>query len=346
MNKKSVVVLLITTILHFLVDLICASKIINELVLNYSDNLILIYLIYNGIAFVGQIPFGFLMDKIDFKNKERIFIIISAVFIFIGGLAHNFIISCVFLGVANCIYHISGAKICGRIDSNKSINLGIFVSSGAFGLSIGTYLVVDKLIRLLIIFLFIVISFILYFIKEELNEKLDITINKTNLNFKLILLILFIILAVFIRSFLGKIMYFNFETKTIMLVSFGFFSFVGKAIGGLFRDKFGSLIVILISMSILIFSLLIGKNSYILFCLSIILVNISMPITLFELNRINKKFDGLNFGLLAATLFLGVSIGEAYLYNNISYIIIVIISCIISIISIYFVVRVNNDGIN
>lgn len=343
MNKNNVLVIIITTFLHLLVDLLCASKIINELVLNYSDNLILIYLIYNGIAFAGQIPFGLIMDKINFKNKERLFIIISSLLLLFGVLFNNVILSCICLGVANCIYHISGAKICSNITTEKSKYLGIFVSSGAFGLSLGTNIPMNLIIRLIIVLVYIIFSITLLFIKE-IEEDVVIVPKKFKLNFKLLFLIVLVIVAVFIRSFLGKIMYSTFDKSLLILLSFGFFATLGKAIGGFLRDKFGSLIIIIISMSLLILCLIFGKNIYILFSLGIILVNISMPITLYELNRINNGYDCLNFGLLAATLFLGVSIGEMYLYNNISYILIVIISCIISIISILLVVRYKENG--
>ena len=56
-----------------------------------------------------------------------------------------------------------------------------------------------------------------------------------------------------------------------------------------------------------------------------ICINISMPITLFELNKINPNHEGLNFGLLAAVLFPGVALGIIYPYETISYIVLIIL---------------------
>ena len=75
-----------------------------------------------------------------------------------------------------------------------------------------------------------------------------------------------------------------------------------------------------------------------------ILINISMPITLFELNKINPNHEGLNFGLLAASLFPGVAIGLIYQYEVISYTILVILSVVLSIYGIYYTTRLEKCG--
>ena len=66
-----------------------------------------------------------------------------------------------------------------------------------------------------------------------------------------------------------------------------------------------------------------------------VLINISMPITLYEINRINKNYEGFNFGLLACVLFPGVCLGLVYQYNFYSYLFLIVICMILSIYGIY-----------
>jgi hypothetical protein len=65
---------------------------------------------------------------------------------------------------------------------------------------------------------------------------------------------------------------------------------------------------------------------------------------LFELNKTNPGHEGLNFGLLAAALFPGVALGIIYKYDAISYIVLVIISMLLSIYGIYYVKRLEQCG--
>ena len=67
-------------------------------------------------------------------------------------------------------------------------------------------------------------------------------------------------------------------------------------------------------------------------------------LTKFELNKINPNHEGLNFGLLAASLFPGVAIGLIYQYEVISYTILVILSVVLSIYGIYYTTRLEKCG--
>ena len=119
----------------------------------------------------------------------------------------------------------------------------------------------------------------------------------------------------------------------------------GKFIGGVLKDIFGSFKVILVSLTLCGIILLLFDNIIILMIIGTILINISMPITLFELNKLNPNHEGLNFGLLAAVLFPGVALGLIYPYEIISYTILVIISMILSIYGIYYVIRLEKKNV-
>ena len=156
-------------------------------------------------------------------------------------------------------------------------------------------------------------------------------------------LIIFLVIVVLIRSFVGKIIHYDFEINKIYIVLFGIASAFGKFIGGVLKDLFGSFKVIFVSLVLCGIILILFDDVVLLMILATILINISMPITLFELNRLNPNHEGLNFGLLAAVLFPGVALGLVYPYEVISYIILVVVSMVLSIYGIYYVIRLEKN---
>ena len=92
-------------------------------------------------------------------------------------------------------------------------------------------------------------------------------------------------------------------------------------------------------MTLATFLLLFFAKSKPLMMLGLVMINISMPITLFELNRLLPGKEGFNFGLLAGILFPGVVIGILYQLNVVSYVIVVLISSLLAILSMYYIKR-------
>ena len=160
---------------------------------------------------------------------------------------------------------------------------------------------------------------------------------------KKVFAVIFLVLVVFIRSFVGKIIYYDFDITLTLIVILAIASAFGKFIGGVLKDLFGSFKVIFVSLALCGIILILSDNVVLLMILATILINISMPITLFELNKLNPNHEGLNFGLLAAVLFPGVALGLIYPYEIISYIILVVVSMVLSIYGIYYVIRLEKN---
>jgi predicted MFS family arabinose efflux permease len=148
-----------------------------------------------------------------------------------------------------------------------------------------------------------------------------------------------LLIAVFIRSFLGKIIHYDFAMNLPLLLLLPASAAMGKFIGGFIRDKWGSFYTVLCSMTLATFLLLFFAKSKPLMMLGLVMINISMPITLFELNRLLPGKEGFNFGLLAGILFPGVVIGILYQFNVVSYVIVVLISSLLAILSMYYIKR-------
>lgn len=338
---KNQIIIYILSILHLLCDLVCVFKVMQVLSNIYILDHTLIFILYNGVAFLLQPLAGIVIDKF---HKEKLILLISVIFIILGATFNNLIISCVFLGLANQLFHVAGGKICTNFSTNKAWHLGLFVSLGAIGLMLGSNFSNSTILFIIPIILYtilIVVVCLLY--KENLNKEIKPIINEIKIS-KKIFAIIFLIVVVFIRSFVGKIIHYDFEMNITFIVLLGIASAFGKFIGGILKDIFGSLKVIFVSLVLCGIILLFLDNIFILILIGTILINISMPITLFELNKINPKHEGLNFGLLAAALFPGVAIGLIYQYDVITYTILVILSVVLSIYGIYYITRLEKCG--
>lgn len=337
-NSQNQIVVIILSLMHLLCDFICAFKVVGILGNEFIEYSLIIFILYNTLAFCFQPIVGLIIDKIHY---EKVNLLLTTIFLTLGVVFKNYILSCICLGIANSIFHVAGGKICTNISTDKSIHLGLFVSLGAIGLMIGSnfynnyYLLIISLVTYI---LFTIIVWLIYQqeTKEEIT-KINITTSKK------IFAVIFLVLIVFIRSFVGKIIHYDFNITINLVVILAVASAFGKFIGGVLKDLFGSIKVIFVTLSLCGIILIFFDNIIILMILATIFINISMPITLFELNKLNPNHEGLNFGLLAAVLFPGVALGLVYPYEIISYIILVIVCMILSIFGIYYVKRIGNN---
>lgn len=340
-SRKNRGIIYILSILHLLCDLVCVFKVMQVLSNMYILDHTLIFILYNGVAFLMQPFAGIVIDKF---HREKLMLLVSILFIILGASLNNLILSCVFLGLANQLFHVAGGKICTNFSTNKACHLGLFVSLGAIGLMLGSNFSNNTFLFIIPIILYsVLIILVCLLYKEENIIEVESVVDRIKAS-KKIFAVIFLVIVVFIRSFVGKIIHYDFEMNITFIVLLGISSAFGKFIGGILKDLFGSLKVIFVSLILCGLILLFLDNIFVLMFIGTVLINISMPITLYELNRINPNHEGLNFGLLAAALFPGVAIGLVYQYEVISYTIFVAVSMILSIYGIYYVKRVNKCG--
>lgn len=334
------------TILHFCVDGICAYTLFSLLLIQLKDEQykFMLLMIYNCIAFLTQPFFGLLIDIKD--NKERYFLIVSVALIFLG-IAFNFvsILSVILLGLGNSIFHISGGKYVISKTKNNIIDLGIFVSSGALGLSLGcNYNSLYLKYSLLII---IALVTFLIFMSKESKEILENPKDKTcefNLE-KTFILLMLVCIVVLLRSFVGRLSNVTFAKTSLILVLFGLSSMLGKLCGGIIGKYLGINKTILISLSISILLLILGNSNLYAYLFGLFFFNMSMPLTLFLANKIIDK-QGFSFGLLAAFLIPGYLLGMVEV-NDIVNKLLIGLACVASIIiTIYTNNIVNKNDIS
>lgn len=304
MNKKIVG---LYSAIHFIVDLSCAVLVTNLITqkMGQNANLFIAILIYNFFAFAMQLPIGIIADKV---NRNAICSAIGCILVAIAFGFTNFgIISCVIAGIGNAMFHIGGGIDVLNISDKKATLSGIFVSTGAMGIFLGSKSASIGFNKFYIVILLLLMSALLLFwlykqIKNEVKNK-EVIIPKLNTN--AIISIICLIITVCIRSYVGLILAFEWKVN-LLLALFSILAVVlGKMLGGIIGDKIGFKNISIISLTISAICFIFAFNNPILGILAMLFFNMTMPITLTALSNMLDNNKGMAFGLLTFALFIG-----------------------------------------
>ena len=331
--------LLLLSLMHFATDGLCAYLIISKL---YPENpalAVTVFLGYNTLAFVTQSPVGILIDK---YNKPKLMLSISVASLLLGYLFGNVcLLSVLFLGMGNSLFHVAGGKYVTDKSGNDISALGIFVSTGAIGLVLGQrYFSAFPLPY--VFFGIILICIALMLISEDPDTKKYFEEYKGDINLTKIAL-LATVSVVFIRSFVGKVVTFSFESTEYIFLIIAVATALGKAMGGISSKLFGINATTAVSMSIAAVCLSLGTSNPYTFVLGVFAFNFSMPITLYYANILLKGKEGFAFGTLAAFLAPGYFFALYFTYSPIMRVCTAIL-CLTSILVIYMISRRMNNA--
>ena len=133
----------IGTVLHFLVDGLCLCCIYLLTAPFELNNLLWLFITYNILAFLTQPLTGWLADRIRQKHWMLLFsvaflslaVLLTPFFVTSGGKIALFVVA-MLLGIGNSLFHVWGGKQVVMKVGNDIRCLGVFVSTGVFGLSV------------------------------------------------------------------------------------------------------------------------------------------------------------------------------------------------------------------
>ena len=127
------------TLGHFCIDLACLYFYFANFPQSGIITIISSTLLYNFLAFALQAPIGYYFDKLPAKHNTSIgilFVICGYAF----GFFHRSVAGIILCGLGNAFYHVGGSIGIACTNKKGLINTGIFVSAGALGVSLGTWL--------------------------------------------------------------------------------------------------------------------------------------------------------------------------------------------------------------
>ena len=326
----------ILTLGHFCVDLACLYFYFSNFPQSGTVTIISSALLYNFLAFALQAPIGYFFDKFPAKRSTVLgfLLIIGGYFL---GMWHFRSAGLIFCGLGNAFYHVGGSIGIARTDKKGLRDSGIFVSSGALGVSLGTYLAnrghgLSESFFVTATPVILLLLIILLLLQQTVSDQVKVNPSKlpSKTNAALLLLSLF---AVFIRSFGG--LFFPTAYKNLFVIpdnitftvfatatASGIVAFLGKFPGGFLSIAstrilhkllpeahidlrsgnylFGTVTLIL-SAILLTFA---GHIPFLCF-LGILCFHAAMPVTLYELYCILPDRPGFAMGLSTVALFLG-----------------------------------------
>ena len=305
MNKK---IVSIYSIIHFIVDLACAilvTNLVTQKLGSGTNNLFIAILIYNFFAFAMQLPIGIIADKI---NKNAICSAIGCLFVAISFAFSNFgIIACLIAGIGNAMFHVGGGIDVLNISDKKATLSGIFVSTGAMGIFLGSKSASIGFNQFYIVIITLILSAaLLFWLYNSIKDKVknvEMTIPK--INGTELIAITCLTITVCIRSYVGLILSFEWKSNLILAILSIIAVVFGKMLGGIIGDKIGFKKISIISLIISAICFLFAFNNPTLGIIAILFFNMTMPITLTALSNILNNNKGLAFGLLTFALFIG-----------------------------------------
>lgn len=321
---------LLLSLLHFLVDGMCACGLMLISYRIISD--IVAYgmiVLYDLLAFGTQPLTGSWADKIGACPrvlKMAMVLLIGGAFVCSISTSQTILIAvtaAILLGMGNSLFHVYGGKYVAVVSHNDIRVLGVFVSTGAVGLAIGLGFSSLMLLSALL-FVFLVLSSLhLYIVFRQSKTQLEPSLNNVNSEQKFLqdlssLSILFLsclMLVVAGRAFIGEnvqALRLNISSMnaSLMMVVVSIIVMVGKVAGGFLSKWYGVRNVFYVSMllSSAVFLICPWHNVFVL--LSLFLVNLSMPCTLYLATKAVPGREGLAFGLLAIALLPGFLVGN------------------------------------
>ena len=277
--------------------------------------LIRYFVAYNALAFLTQPLTGMMADRI----RQRHWLLLASVILLILATLISSVVwsvcSSVFLlmtisvllGLGNSLFHVWGGKETAVNTGNDIRALGVFVSTGAFGLAVGTMLVSWALLYCMLIGISIVVLLYLRIDVKTLHTEADADMAGAKEYSKLLAwgIVILVMLIVAARSYIGQSFSAG-QTKTaLMVIVFGAVTMLGKMAGGWIVKWMGMTTAIILMLAGIAVCFAFRNVSLGFVLAGLFSVNLTMPVTLYWANRMMKGREGLAFGLLAAALIPG-----------------------------------------
>ena len=293
--------LFLNSIAHFLVDALCITTLFSAGA--EGDSLLLAILLYNTLAFSTQCVVGLILDR--FGPCKAWELGAFALVILGFALPLPFLAQITLVGLGNSLFHVAAGIVTMERSGGKAWQLGVFVAPGAFGVTLGTlYPRFGWVLAAAMLVCGVVIGARR---EEEVAFPAAKTAPATD-RFPLAPVLL-LTCAVAVRALGGVAVSFPWKQTAFHAFLMTFFVFAGKTAGGFVCDKLGERRSAWISVPLAAVCIAFFSASMPLSLLGQLLLNLTMPVTLWLLYRLMPQAPGLAFGLAASALWPGTIAG-------------------------------------
>ena len=126
---------------HLVVDAVCVTSVLRASPRSESLTLgaLAFVLGYDVLAFAGQVPFGWLIDRFDLRRGSALFGLLLTTFALLAG-ANAGITVLLLAGAGNALFHVGAGAMVLAGSKQRAAPAGVFVAPGALGLGLGLLL--------------------------------------------------------------------------------------------------------------------------------------------------------------------------------------------------------------
>ena len=299
--------------MHLLVDGLCMCCLFLLATAAGYDNIVHALITYNILAFLTQPITGMLADRMPHRYwllmASNVLLLLAVAMAVI--LTSNSYLSVIglmttatLLGIGNSLFHVWGGKQMSAATGNDIRALGVFVSTGAFGLALGMLLC-----SWLTLFCFLLAIHLLSTVLLHYGQQADCqSSGATSQPFHWLMTraLMFGLMAfVMLRSLTGESFTKGIPRTDAIVLTIGIVAMAGKMAGGWIARGMGivpSLAAMLAATLICYMSKEMGLGVQLT---GLFAINCTMPVTLYLANVVLRGREGLAFGLLAAALIPG-----------------------------------------
>lgn len=285
---------------HFGVDFACAFLLFRALrgEVRWAELLLL----YNFCAFAVQMPLGVLADR---WKRDGTVAAAGALLVAAGCLVPGVPALTVLLaGLGNAAFHVGGGLAVLEKSGDRAGPLGLFVSPGALGLFLGTWLGKGGTVPLFLPPLVLLgLALLLRHLPDPLQTDREVP-PRSHGPERAVLPLALLLSVVVLRSWVGMSLTFPWKGTGHWALCLTVSLALGKAAGGYLADRFGPMRTAAVSLT-LSAALLLGSGWPVWGVLAVFLFNMTMPLTLWACARLLPGSRGFAFGLLTFGLFLG-----------------------------------------
>ena len=300
--------------LHFLVDGLCLCSLYLMAGGAGEANLTALFLTYNMLAFVTQPLSGMWTDK---SGECRRPLLASAAFLSLAAIATaslalngypqmGLYAVAILLGMGNSLFHAWGGRMVARITANDTRALGVFVATGAVGLTMGivacSWMLLAVMLAAMAVLTYSALQLTPQVQAASTREVPAHPAAEVPLPW---LILLALMLYVMFRSLVGEVLGSHIVKNPAMMLALATTAATGKVLGGWMARHSRKWIILLAATAGAIICLLLNHSGKPVVLAGIFLINGTMPVTLYWANASLPGREGLAFGLLAAALVPG-----------------------------------------
>lgn len=307
-----------SALLHFLVDGLCVCCLYLLLSAYGGPALVGSFILYNVLAFLTQPLTGMLADSRFLPLLLPLAVVFLAIAVVLASLLFantsptthlsplTPLLVAFPLGMGNSLFHVWGGKIVATTTGNDARALGLFVSTGAFGLAVGMWLHTWWVLYLFLIMIALLAVMGPMWLIRPTSPARPSAISAISLKPQFVWGILMLLMGfVMFRSFLGEILTIDVTKAGAMALLIGGIAMLGKALGGWVAHGAGLFTTFNLAIAGAISCMLMKGLALWLWLPGLLFINGTMAVTLCWANKTMPGREGLTFGLLAAALMPG-----------------------------------------